>query len=225
MCVRLSCLALGVSSPPEVHAELEKRSALRTLSRTVRETLVSKQYLPLLKEEGRGSWWCSGSVSSWDEPLGFLELKRDVLSDKRSFSDSDLSKITVTEVTNHTVHYQTKLLEMKLLINCCLILLHSLLKNVEPSPYCIPTLGQARHWCVEDLIRPLSPVLLKPPDHQSIQKESHTFNMPTSSMRMSNNSTQRSKCTAKQAPIKYSSVLEVVVIRDVSKASYTEIKS
>ncbi|KAM9352504.1 protein tyrosine phosphatase domain-containing protein 1 [Symphorus nematophorus] len=97
LCVCLSCLALGVPAPPEVNAELEKRSALKTLSRTVRETLVAKQYLPLLREGHRGSWMGSGSVSSWDEPLGFLERKREVLLDKRSYSDSDLSKIAVKE--------------------------------------------------------------------------------------------------------------------------------
>uniref|UniRef100_A0A3B3VQC9 Protein tyrosine phosphatase domain-containing protein 1 n=1 Tax=Poecilia latipinna TaxID=48699 RepID=A0A3B3VQC9_9TELE len=98
LCVRLSCLALGLASPPEVHAELEKRSALRVLSRAVRETLVSKQYLPLLSEGRKGSWAGSGSVSSWDEPLGFLERKREVLLDKRSYSESDVTKIIVYEV-------------------------------------------------------------------------------------------------------------------------------
>lgn len=97
LCVRLSCLALGLPAPPEVIAELDKRSALKTLSRTVRETLVAKQYLPLMRDSYKSSWGDSGSVSSWDEPLGFLERKRDVLLDKRSYSDSDLSKIIVKE--------------------------------------------------------------------------------------------------------------------------------
>ncbi len=101
LCVRLSCLALGHPAPPEVHAELEKRSSLKTLGRTVKETLVAKQYLPLLGEGRKGSWAGSGSVSSWDEPLGFLERKREVLLDKRSYSDSDLSKIAVQEVQFH----------------------------------------------------------------------------------------------------------------------------
>ncbi|XP_070764247.1 protein tyrosine phosphatase domain-containing protein 1 [Enoplosus armatus] len=99
LCMRLSCLALGRPAPPEVHAELEKRSALRTLSTTVRETLVAKHYLPLLREGHKGSWVGSGSVSSWEEPLGFLERKREVLLDKRSYSDSDLSKITDLELS------------------------------------------------------------------------------------------------------------------------------
>ncbi|XP_056454794.1 protein tyrosine phosphatase domain-containing protein 1 [Gadus chalcogrammus] len=99
LCVCLSCLALGVPAPPEVHAELEKRAGLRTLGRAVRETLVSKQYLPLLKEGHRGSWLgSSGSISSWDEPVGFWERKRELLVNKRSYSDSDLTKITVNKL-------------------------------------------------------------------------------------------------------------------------------
>ena len=104
LCVCISCLALGLPASPEVHAELEKRAALRTLSRTVKETLVAKHYLPLLREGHKGSR--VGSVSSWDEPLGFLERKREVLLDKRSYSDSDLSKITENEVKFHIMHLE-----------------------------------------------------------------------------------------------------------------------
>lgn len=101
LCVCLSCLALGVPAPPEVHTELEKRAGLRTLGRDVRETLVSKQHLPLLKEGHRGSRvGSSGSVSSWDEPAGFWERKRELLVNKRSYSDSDLAKITVNKVSH-----------------------------------------------------------------------------------------------------------------------------
>lgn len=96
LCVRISCLALGLPSPPEVHAELEKRSALKTLNRTVRETLEAKHYLPLLNESNKSSW--VGSVISWDDPLGCLERRRELLTDKRSFSDSDLSKLKIREV-------------------------------------------------------------------------------------------------------------------------------
>lgn len=77
---------------------------VRTLGRAVRETLVAKQYLPVLREGRRGSWVGSGSMTSWDEPLGFLERKRDVLLNKRSYSDSDLSKITLNEVIFHFTH-------------------------------------------------------------------------------------------------------------------------
>ncbi|XP_034445082.1 protein tyrosine phosphatase domain-containing protein 1 [Hippoglossus hippoglossus] len=179
LCVRISCLALGLPAPPEVQAELEKRSALRTLSRTVRETLVAKQYLPLLREGQKGSWEGSGSVSSWDEPLGFLERKRDVLLDKRSYSDSDLSKITVNE-------------------------------DLELSPYCTAALGNEKHWCVQDLVRPdlklFSPVAAKlSQGHQISRQESH--NIPMSSMKTSNNCTKR-LCTAKITFPKYSSNIE-----------------
>lgn len=100
LCGRLSCLALGLRAPAEVHAELEKRAGVQALGRVVRGTLVAKQYLPLLREGPRGSWRgsVSGSLSSWDEPEGFLERKREVLLDRRSYSDSDLSKITASQV-------------------------------------------------------------------------------------------------------------------------------
>ncbi|KAM8892312.1 protein tyrosine phosphatase domain-containing protein 1 isoform 2-T2 [Spinachia spinachia] len=97
LCVHLSCLALGLPAPPEIQAELDKRSVLRTLNRTVRETLVCKQYLPLLREVHKGAWVSSGSVSSWDEPMAFLERKREVLLDRRSYSETDLSKIAAIE--------------------------------------------------------------------------------------------------------------------------------
>lgn len=94
--MRLSCLALALPAPPEVLAELEKRSAIRTLSAMVKETLASNHFLHLLREGSKGSW--VGSASSWDEPLGFSERRREVLSWKRSYSDSDLSKISLLEV-------------------------------------------------------------------------------------------------------------------------------
>lgn len=97
LCLRLSCLALGLPTPSEVHAELDKRAMLKTLSKVVRDTLVSRQYLPLL-HEGQKVRVSSGSLSSWDGPLGLLERKREVQLDKRSYSDSDLSRITVNEV-------------------------------------------------------------------------------------------------------------------------------
>uniref|UniRef100_A0A3B4UR53 Protein tyrosine phosphatase domain-containing protein 1 n=1 Tax=Seriola dumerili TaxID=41447 RepID=A0A3B4UR53_SERDU len=192
LCVRISCLALGLPAPPEVHAELEKRSALRTLSRTVRETLVAKQYLPLLREGHKGSWVGSGSVFSWDEPLGFLERKREVLLDKRSYSDSDLSKITVNE-------------------------------DLEPSPHCTPAFGNERHWCVEDLIRPdlrpVSPIFATlSQGRKTSKKESHTLNIPVSSMKTSNNCDKSLKCAAKKVLPKYSSNIEVITIPAVKKS-------
>ncbi|XP_018519400.1 protein tyrosine phosphatase domain-containing protein 1 isoform X2 [Lates calcarifer] len=189
LCVCISCLALGLPAPPEVQAELEKRSALRTLSRTVRETLVAKQYLPLLREGRKGSWAGSGSLSSWDEPLGFLERKREVLMDKRSYSESDLSKIT----------------------------------DLELGPYCTSALGNERHWCVQDLIRPdlrpVGPLLATlSPGHQTSKKESHTLNIPISGMKTSKNCAQRSKCTARKVLPKYRSNIEVTMIPAMKKA-------
>ncbi|XP_072769818.1 protein tyrosine phosphatase domain-containing protein 1-like isoform X4 [Nerophis lumbriciformis] len=102
LCVRLSCLALALPTAPEIDAELEKRSALRILSRTVRETLVSKQHLPLLREHHNLPRPGSGAVSSWDEPLGSSGRKRDLLLNKRSYSDSDLGKIADLETSPHS---------------------------------------------------------------------------------------------------------------------------
>ncbi|XP_055078652.1 protein tyrosine phosphatase domain-containing protein 1 isoform X2 [Periophthalmus magnuspinnatus] len=105
LCLRLSCLALGLPAPLEVHFELEKRSSIRALGRAVRDTLVSRQFLPLVHAgqlggtEGR-----AGPVCSWDEPVGFRQRKRELLQDKRSYSDSDLSRITLTQICRTPQH-------------------------------------------------------------------------------------------------------------------------
>ncbi|XP_077453620.1 protein tyrosine phosphatase domain-containing protein 1 isoform X2 [Stigmatopora argus] len=95
LCVHLCRLAAGLPATLEIDAELAKRSALRILTRIVRETLEAKQFLPLLREPHNPT--ASDSMSSWDEPLGFLERKRDFLRDKRSYSESDLSKMELNE--------------------------------------------------------------------------------------------------------------------------------
>ncbi|KAK9516794.1 hypothetical protein VZT92_024705 [Zoarces viviparus] len=179
LCVHLSCLALGLPAPPEIQAELEKRSVLRTLNRTVRETLVSKQYLPLLREGHKGAWLTSGSVSSWDEPLGFLERKREVLLDKRSYSDSDLSKIAVIE-------------DLELSPYCTPAL-------GNERQWCVQNL-------IRPDLRPGSPMLAPlSPGHQTTKRASHTLNIPKSSMTTNNNCAKRSRCPAKKALPKYSS--------------------
>lgn len=105
LCSMLIALTQGAPSPPEVQRELEKRLNTSALKKTVKVTLL-KRNLPALKER-RGS--CRAySCESWDEPFGFLERKRDVLLNKRSYSDSDLSKITITEV--RTNQFSEKLL-------------------------------------------------------------------------------------------------------------------
>ncbi|CAN9499224.1 unnamed protein product [Ophioblennius macclurei] len=180
LCVHLSCLALGLPTPPEVHAELEKRSELRTLSSTVKETLVSKQYLPLLRENRKCSWTGSGSVSSWDEPLGFLERKREVLLDKRSYSDSDLSKITVNE-------------ELKLNSYCSIAL-------GNEKHWCVQDMIRADP--------PVSPVHAMS-DHPTTKNEFYTLNTTTFNMTTSSSCAKRSKCAAKKTLLKYSSNIEL----------------
>ncbi|XP_015459946.3 protein tyrosine phosphatase domain-containing protein 1 [Astyanax mexicanus] len=90
LCSLLTAIAQGAPSPPEVQLHLKRKAAVLALQADVRETLVLHRYLPVLTEG-------EGPVSSWDEPLGFLERKRAVLLNKRSYSESDLSKITLSK--------------------------------------------------------------------------------------------------------------------------------
>ncbi|KAJ4937919.1 hypothetical protein JOQ06_002548 [Pogonophryne albipinna] len=183
LCVYLSCLALGLPAPPEIQAELDKRSALRSLSRTVRESLVSKQCLPLLRECHQGPRVSLGSVSFWDEPLGFLTRKREVLQDKRSYSDSDLSKIAVNQ-------------DLELSPYC----------NSEAGnerQVCVKDLTQPD-------LRPACPILASIKQGlQPTKMESQALNMPVSSMTSSNDCALRSKCSARKALPKYSSNIEL----------------
>lgn len=92
-----------------------------------------------------------------------------------------------------------------------LTLLNSVLKDLELSPYCNSALGNERHWCVQDLIRPslrpVSPCLATlSPGYHTTKKES------ISNTGTSNNCAKRSKCTTKKALSKYSSNIEVTVI-------------
>ncbi|KAK2847887.1 hypothetical protein Q7C36_009569 [Tachysurus vachellii] len=91
LCSLLTSLAQGTSSPPEVCQELENKAAILVLQQAVRNILVLQRYLPVLVD---GEDSCE-SVSSWDEPFGFLERKREMLLFKRSYSESDLSKISL----------------------------------------------------------------------------------------------------------------------------------
>lgn len=94
LCSLLTALAQGISSPAEVWQELEKKAAIVVLQQAVRNVLVLQRYLPVLVD---GEESCE-SVSSWDEPFGFLERKREMLLNKRSYSESDLSKISLNKV-------------------------------------------------------------------------------------------------------------------------------
>ncbi|XP_047240405.1 protein tyrosine phosphatase domain-containing protein 1 isoform X1 [Girardinichthys multiradiatus] len=202
LCVQLSCLALALASPSEVHAELEKRSAVRVLSRAVRETLVSKQYLPLLTERRKGSWAGSGSVSSWDEPLGFLERKHEVLLDKRSYSESDITKIRVYEDQELSSYCTAALGDEK----------HWYLQNLI---------------CAD--LRPVSPVFGTFSFGQLYPKqEFHMFNNAMMNMKTSSSYTKMSKRSTKKKIQKCGSNLELnrnlhipgptLMAREVAKA-------
>ncbi|KAI7802375.1 protein tyrosine phosphatase domain-containing protein 1 [Triplophysa rosa] len=94
LCSMLTALTQSEPNPPEVQRELEKRVTILALRKAVTDTL-SKRNLTALMER-RGS--CRTlSCKSWDEPFGFLERKREILLNKRSYSESDLSKIIIIE--------------------------------------------------------------------------------------------------------------------------------
>ncbi|KAL2093353.1 hypothetical protein ACEWY4_010665 [Coilia grayii] len=95
LCCQLTAIALGNDSPDEVQEELDRRVAILSLQRAVQETLVRKQ--ALLREDWGMRCSSSSSLSSWDDPFGFLQRKREVLINKRSYSDGDLRKITLSE--------------------------------------------------------------------------------------------------------------------------------
>ncbi|XP_034542021.1 protein tyrosine phosphatase domain-containing protein 1 [Notolabrus celidotus] len=168
LCVRLSCLALGLPAPPEFYAELEKRSALRSLGRIVRETLAAKQYLPLLRDSHKSSWVDTYRVSSWDEHLEFLERRRDKVLDQRSYSDSDLSKMTVNKHLEMSPFFSPALENEK----------QRCLQDLIPPD-----------------LRPACNILS--PGHLTIKKESHKLNIPLSSMK-SSSTCKRSTCLANQ---------------------------
>ncbi|XP_063053155.1 protein tyrosine phosphatase domain-containing protein 1 [Engraulis encrasicolus] len=96
LCCQLTAIALGNDSPDEVQEELDRRAAIQSLQRAVQEMLVRKQAL-LREDWGMRRASSNSSLSSWDEPFGFLQRKREVLVNKRSYSDGDLHKITLSE--------------------------------------------------------------------------------------------------------------------------------
>ncbi|XP_046721250.1 protein tyrosine phosphatase domain-containing protein 1 isoform X2 [Silurus meridionalis] len=93
LCSLLTALAQGAPIPSVVQQELEKKAGNLVLQQTVRNVLVLQRYLPVLVDREDS---CE-SVSSWDEPFGFLERKREMLLNKRSYSESDLSKISLNK--------------------------------------------------------------------------------------------------------------------------------
>lgn len=175
----------------------------------VRETLVNKHYLPLLNESNRSSR--AGSVTSWDDPLGCLQRRRELLASKRSFSDSDLSKLKKQEVWHS--HYGFRCANGKPEQHEIIPPFYSLLKDTGWSPFGSPTMG--RRWCTQDLIRAdLRPVNLIGAtfslDNQARKKHPHSMNFHTSSMRTSRWS-KSSMCTFKKPLHKHSSNIEVIL--------------
>lgn len=162
----------------------------------VRETLVTKHYLPLLTKSNKSSW--VGSVTSWDDPSGCLQRRRELLANKRSFSDSDLSELRMQEVW--LSHYRFRYVNGKPEQPQIIFPFYSLLKDTEWSPYGSPTVR--RLWCTQDLMRAdLKPV-------NSIGSDLHLKNFQMSSMTTSRWS-KSSKCTFKRPLHKHSSSIEV----------------
>lgn len=95
LCGMLTALTQGEPNPPDVQRELDKRVTILTLKKVVTDTLSKRNLTALMETKGSCRTF---SCRSWDEPFGFLERKREILLNKRSYSESDLSKITIIEV-------------------------------------------------------------------------------------------------------------------------------
>lgn len=202
--MRLCCLALGLPAPPEVHAELEKRSALKALNRTVRETLAAQHYLPLLSQSNKSSW--AGAAGSRDDPPGCLERRRELLADKRSFSDSDLSKLK-TQVRFLKVGESDQTGLRSPSFPFC-----PLLKDTGWSPYGSPATG--RRWWARDLKRAdLTPAdaIGEPlsPDDQTREEAPHPVAVQGSGTRTRSRRSRRSRGSFRKPLHKHSSSIEV----------------
>lgn len=95
LCGMLTALTRGEPNAPEVQRELEQRVTILALRKAVRDTLSKRNLTALMERRGSCRKF---SRKSWDEPFGFMERKREILLNKRSYSESDLSKITIIEV-------------------------------------------------------------------------------------------------------------------------------
>lgn len=100
LCRRLVALAWGQECSHGWKVEVARRAAVLELTKVVRNTLLSTDFPVHLRDPTAWkSSICTGS--SWDEQDGFLEWKREVFLNKRSYSDSDLSKVSIYEVRHH----------------------------------------------------------------------------------------------------------------------------
>ncbi|XP_035257974.1 protein tyrosine phosphatase domain-containing protein 1 isoform X1 [Anguilla anguilla] len=97
LCGRLTAMAWGRVPCPAARAELERGGAVLRMTATLRDTLRARKFLPVLRDPARPRKASLSSVSSWDDPHGFLERKREVLLNKRSYSDADLCKIALSQ--------------------------------------------------------------------------------------------------------------------------------
>lgn len=95
LCGMLTALTRGEPNAPDVQRELEQRVTILALRKAVRDTLSKRNLTALMERRGSCRKF---SRKSWDEPFGFMERKREILLNKRSYSESDLSKITIIEV-------------------------------------------------------------------------------------------------------------------------------
>ncbi|KTG37058.1 hypothetical protein cypCar_00042367, partial [Cyprinus carpio] len=184
LCSMLIALTQGAPSPPEVQRELEKRLNISALKKTVKVTLL-KRNLPALKER-RGS--CRAySCESWDEPFGFLERKRDVLLNKRSYSESDLSKITIIEDFMFS-RYSPQSGG------------HHKISNGEIVP------SKDQRIPTESQKSPQTPMT----DQRNGTTEKHSPNPPSAPHPQNENVNKKTKCTTKkpQAYLKFSSNIE-----------------
>uniref|UniRef100_A0A9J8D527 Protein tyrosine phosphatase domain-containing protein 1 n=3 Tax=Cyprinus carpio TaxID=7962 RepID=A0A9J8D527_CYPCA len=185
LCSMLIALTQGAPSPPEVQRELEKRLNISALKKTVKVTLL-KRNLPALKER-RGS--CRAySCESWDEPFGFLERKRDVLLNKRSYSESDLSKITIIEDFMFS-RYSPQSGG------------HHKISNGEIVP------SKDQRIPTESQKSPQTPMT----DQRNGTTEKHSPNPPSAPHPQNENVNKKTKCTTKkpQAYLKFSSNIEL----------------
>ncbi|RXM98019.1 Protein tyrosine phosphatase domain-containing protein 1 [Acipenser ruthenus] len=99
-CKRLIMIALNKADCRALQTEVERESFMHDLTHLIRQTLVRQTFLhitTLLNDPDNRLTPSVSSATSWGEKEGFKKRKREVLQNKRSYSESDLSKIVVLE--------------------------------------------------------------------------------------------------------------------------------
>ncbi|XP_041110598.1 protein tyrosine phosphatase domain-containing protein 1-like [Polyodon spathula] len=103
-CKRLIMIVLNKADSSVMQSEVERESFMHNLTRLIRQTLVRQTFLHitnLLKDPDNRLTPSTSSSISWGEKEGFNKRKREVLKNKRSYSESDLSKIAALEKNKH----------------------------------------------------------------------------------------------------------------------------